>query len=76
MIQHVVSNGEMPPWPPDTLFRHYAYQNVLNLEEINKISDWVSNGSPLGDTSLLPVMPTFNNNSQFNSTVIYRARVV
>lgn len=69
MIQHVVSNGEMPPWPPDTLFRHYAYQNVLNLEEINKISDWVSNGSPLGDTSLLPVMPTFNNNSQLSSSL-------
>lgn len=63
MIQHVTSNGEMPPWPPDTLFQNYSYENVLNTEEIIKITDWILNGSPLGDTSLLPDMPTFSNTS-------------
>ena len=29
MIQHVTSTGEMPPWPPDTLYQNYAYQIVL-----------------------------------------------
>jgi hypothetical protein len=64
MIQHVTSNGEMPPWPPDTLFQNYAYENTLTLDEIAKITDWIANGVPLGDTSLLPPMPTFSNSSQ------------
>ena len=64
LIQHVTSNGEMPPWPPDTLYRHYSYENVLTFEEITTITDWVLNGSPLGDTLLLPDMPTFSNSSQ------------
>ncbi|MEC9209902.1 MAG: hypothetical protein VX762_05695 [Bacteroidota bacterium] len=64
MIQHVTSTGEMPPWPPDTLFRNYAYENTLNLNEINTILDWITNGSPIGDTALLPIMPTFSNTSQ------------
>ena len=63
MIQHVVSNGEMPPWPPDTLYQHYAYQDVLTLDEITRITDWVSAGSPIGDTSLLPPKPTFSSSS-------------
>ena len=63
MIQHVTSNGEMPPWPPDTLFQSYSYENTLTSDEITKITDWVLNGSPLGDTSLLPSMPDFSNTS-------------
>jgi len=63
MIQHVTSTGEMPPWPPDTLFQHYAYENTLSMNEISTIMDWITNGVPLGDTSLLPPMPTFGNSS-------------
>ena len=64
MIQHVTSTGEMPPWPADTLFQNYAYENVLSMNEISTILDWITNGVPLGDTSLLPPMPTFGNSSQ------------
>jgi len=64
MIQHVTSTGEMPPFPPDTLFQHYAYENVLSMNEISTILDWITNGVPLGDTLLLPLMPTFGNSSQ------------
>ena len=67
MIQHVTSNGEMPPWPPDTLFQNYAYENTLTLDEIAKITDWITAGAPLGDTSLLPPMPTFSNSSQLGT---------
>ena len=67
MIQHVTSNGEMPPWPPDTLFQNYAYENTLTLDEIAKITDWITAGVPLGDTSLLPPMPTFSNSSQLGT---------
>ena len=64
MIQHVTASGEMPPWPADTLFQNYANENVLSMNEINTILDWITNGVPLGDTSLLPTMPIFGNSSQ------------
>ena len=67
MIQHVTSTGEMPPWPPDTSFRSYAYENTLSLDEINTITSWIINGSPLGDTTLLPTMPTFPVTSQLGT---------
>jgi hypothetical protein len=65
LIQHVVSTGEMPPWPPDTNYQRFAYENILSIDEIAKITDWITAGVPLGDTNLLPQMPTFSNNSNF-----------
>ena len=65
LIQHVVSTGEMPPWPPDTTYQRFAYENILSIDEITKITDWITAGVPLGDTNLLPQMPTFSNNSTF-----------
>ena len=53
----------MPPWPPDTLYQSYSYENTLTSDEINKIVDWVMGGVPLGDTSLLPPMPNFSSSS-------------
>ena len=64
MVQHVTSNGEMPPWPADTLFQNYSNENVLSMNEISTIMDWITNGVPLGDTSLLPPMPIFGSSSQ------------
>ena len=64
MIQHVTASGEMPPWPADTLFQNYANENVLSMNEISTIMDWITNGVPLGDTSLLPPMPIFGSSSQ------------
>ena len=37
IIQHLTSTGEMPPWPPDTLYQNYAFENILTLDEITKI---------------------------------------
>ena len=65
LIQHVVSSGEMPPWPPDTIYQRFAYENILSIDEIAKITDWITSGVPLGDTNLLPQMPIFSNNSNF-----------
>ena len=63
MIQHVTSTGEMPPFLADTLFQDYAYENTLNFDEISTILNWILNGVPEGDTSLLPPFPSFSNSS-------------
>ena len=67
MVQHVTSSGEMPPWPADTLFQNYTNENVLSMNEISTIMDWITNGVPLGDTSLLPPMPIFGSSSQLGA---------
>ncbi len=67
LIQHVTSTGEMPPWPPDTTYSRFAYENILSFDEITKITDWIANGVPLGDTNLLPTLPNFSNNSNLGS---------
>ena len=63
LIQHVVSTGEMPPWPPDTTFQRFAYEKILSIDEISKITNWITAGVPIGDTNLLPQMPIFSTNS-------------
>ena len=67
LIQHVTSTGEMPPWPPDTTYSRFAYENILSFDEITKITDWIANGVPLGDTNLLPPLPNFSNNSNLGA---------
>ena len=32
LIQHVISTGEMPPWPPDTTYSRFAYENILSFD--------------------------------------------
>ena len=67
LMQHVVSTGEMPPWPPDTAFQRFSYENILSFDEITKITDWITIGAPIGDTSLLPQMPIFPNTSSLGN---------
>ena len=35
IIPHVLTTGEMPPWPQDTLYRNYAYENMKISRFIN-----------------------------------------
>ena len=67
LIQHVVSNGEMPPWPPDTTYQRFSYENILSLDEITMITDWITLGAPIGDTNLLPQIPIFPTTSSLGN---------
>jgi len=60
-IQGSVSNGEMPPWPPDTTYTRFRHERILSDQEITLINSWVVGGAPQGDSSLAPTPPTYNN---------------
>jgi len=60
-IQYAVSNGIMPPWPPDTTYQRYIHERVLTQTEINAIITWVNNGAPQVDSTLAPHPPVFND---------------
>jgi len=59
LIPYYISNGIMPPWPPDTSYQRYSGERILTQQEIDDISDWISGGMPEGDTSLAPDPPVF-----------------
>lgn len=63
-IDASVKSGEMPPWPPDPEFNRLAHERLLTQDEINKISNWVANGTPQGDPNLAPPPPTVNPNGE------------
>ena len=60
-ISYMVSNGLMPPWPPDSTYQNYAHERTLDQNEIDLILDWANIGSPEGDPSLAPPEPIYNN---------------
>ena len=64
-IELVTRAEYMPPYPADASYSHFLHEKTLSKEEINLISEWVSNGSPAGDTSKIPPPPAFNNASLF-----------
>jgi Secretion system C-terminal sorting domain/Copper type II ascorbate-dependent monooxygenase, N-terminal domain/Copper type II ascorbate-dependent monooxygenase, C-terminal domain len=60
-IEHAVTEGHMPPWPPDPKFREFVKQRVLTTDEITAIQTWANGGAPQGDPAKAPVAPTYSN---------------
>jgi len=58
-VDYSISNGNMPPWPPDTSYSRFSHERVLSSDEIFKIQSWVANGAPQGDSTLAPAYPTY-----------------
>lgn len=58
-IEGSVSDGKMPPWPPEQAYRRYAHERTLTPTEKGKILDWVANGAPEGDANTAPAPPVF-----------------
>ncbi|PHN06391.1 T9SS type A sorting domain-containing protein [Flavilitoribacter nigricans] len=57
LIKSVVSEGIMPPWPPDPDYHPLADERILTDAEIRTIVDWVDGGTPAGDLLLAPDPP-------------------
>ena len=62
-IKADVQSGKMPPWPPDSTYRHYAHERSLTTQQINTIVSWVNNSAPQGNPSLAPTPPVYNAGS-------------
>jgi len=67
-IKTYVSQGLMPPWPPDTLYHKFFGQRCLSAYEKNTIINWIDSGSTKGDTTLAPMAPTYNSDYQLHGT--------
>lgn len=63
-IKQSVTNRTMPPWPPDTAYRHFMHERILSQQEIQTISDWVDNGIQQGNLSQAPTPPVYNGQAE------------
>lgn len=61
IIPHVLTTGEMPPWPPDTTYQRYLNERLLSQDKINTVIDWIQDGMPLGVQSSNNCFPQFDN---------------
>jgi hypothetical protein len=66
-IEYKVISGQMPPWPPDRTYRHFADERFLSNYQKQAILDWVTAGAPSGDTTLAPAKPVYTNSAFITS---------
>lgn len=67
-IEESVDSGEMPPWPADENFTHFANELVLSDDERFKIAEWIADGLQAGDTTLVEA-PTFEYDTSILDTI-------
>jgi hypothetical protein len=74
-IIDAVNDHEMPPWPADPNYRHFANEALLDSAEILAINLWFINGMPQGDTAFEPDPPVFNNNGSQLDSINFTFRI-
>lgn len=48
-IWQVIKRGYMPPWKPDTAYRHFCGERVLSSQQVQLIKEWIDSGKQAGD---------------------------
>ncbi len=59
-IRQKVANREMPPWDADPAFGKFSNDISLTQSEIDTIVAWADAGTPRGNASDMPTMPTYS----------------
>lgn len=62
-IKYTTETKLMPPWPADPTYQHYIGEKFITDKEIKLISDWVTGGALVGDSTKFPPMPQFPDSS-------------
>ena len=62
-IVEVVRDGRMPPWHASPEYGKFANDAHLTDDEKNRITAWVADGAPEGDSRELPEPPKFDDRS-------------
>ncbi len=57
----------MPPWPPDTTYTRFVHEHLITDTEKNDLLNWINHGFLMGDTTLAPPAPTYQQ-YQLNGT--------
>lgn len=65
VIQYVINERIMPPWPADPSYSHFADEMVLSDDEIKTINQWIENGMLPGDTLSLSPPKNYHKSAGF-----------
>jgi hypothetical protein len=60
-IKEAVMSRTMPPWHADSSKTKFANDPSLSEEQIQKISQWVDSGAPIGNPEFIPALPDIPN---------------
>lgn len=60
MITTVTESRYMPPWKAEKGYGEFLDENHLADQDVTIIAKWNDQGSPLGDSALLPPIPSFS----------------
>ena len=74
-IEHQVSEREMPPWPANPEYMHFANESYLEETEIEAIQWWIQNDMPLGDEDQVPSAPVFEENGSLLETIDFSIEI-
>ena len=62
-----ITQGIMPPWPPDTSYQRSVHERILSAADANTIITWANGGKPLGDITTAPSQPVYSNASTLDT---------
>lgn len=62
-IRYTVERGYMPPWKAAKNYGHFLDERALTADEKQTLLSWIDNGTPEGDVSKMPSLPTFPEGS-------------
>ena len=74
-IEHVVTEREMPPWPADPNYMHFANEAYLDDAEIEALQWWVQNDMPIGDENDIPPLPVFPDEGSLLETIDFTLEI-
>lgn len=63
-IVKVTQSGFMPPWPADPAYSNFIGERILDASEKEMIAQWVVAGCPIGDSTKIPMPPSYPAGSQ------------
>ena len=75
LIHEVIDHREMPPWPADPNYRHFANETYLEDSEIQAIHDWLNSGMPLGSANDVPAPPIFPPSGSLLDTINFVVKI-
>jgi len=75
LMPHVIEENEMPPWPADPEYRHFANEDVLTDDEKQMFLDWLEDGLEPGDLNQAPLPPEFGANGSLLDTIDFTVAI-
>ena len=71
VMHDVIVHREMPPWPADPAYRHFADELYLSTEEIEEVEAWIENYFASGDLDEVPEPPVYGQEASLLESIDY-----